>query len=191
MRSTPDYGERTGSSSSVFGNGIDMVLRQMQDFEYGVMTEGGMADADGADPEGIIVQRPKSFWKYGTGMCHDASVFVDALLTHHHVPHRCYYISSSLPPSYKTHSFIAAECQDGYIRVIDVFSTGKCYYQSKFTSDQNAAKWRFLQWAEEDNMGRPDKARMYSGDRMPSGGIHLYRFIENTESAFTREDVRE
>lgn len=187
LRSQRDYGERTAGSKSTFNARVDFILNVLSMFQYGcVYTDGScvtdMATIDEKEGRDIWVQSPKEFWNRKTGMCHDASVFVDAMLRNEGIEHKCYYIYSDRPPHYPTHSFIAALCADGFKRIVDVFSTTTCLYDEKFTSYMEASEWRLEKWVEYDNGGR--QAFMFCGASMPSPKCGFMEFSENVIKTF-------
>ena len=187
LRSRRDYGERTASGKEIFNQVVDKILERLSGFSYGcVYTDGScetdMAVMDERDGRTIKVQPPLEFWRRGIGMCHDASVLVDAVLRKEGIEHRCHYISSDQPPHYPTHSFITAKGADGRIRIIDVFAVKGCIYPEAFASYEEAAQWRFWQWLKTDNDGN-DNAVMLHGSRMPSPSDFL-RFSEAVVESF-------
>ena len=187
LRSQPDYGERTASVKTVFSPMIDCILGKLSTFEYGCYyTDGSstksMAVMDEKDGTEIHVQSPKELWEHKCGMCHDASVFVDAMLEKEGIEHKCYYIYSDRPPHYPTHSFVVALCADGFKRIIDVFSTANCVYPVKSTSYERAARWRLEKWIDLDNGGRG--AYLFCGTRMPNPKCSFMEFSETVMKTF-------
>ena len=188
LRSQRDYGERTASSGFMFNKVIDYILRKLSSFQYGcVYTDGtcltDMAKIDETDGRDIWIQSPLEFWKRGIGMCHDASVLVDRIMTKSGIEHKCYYIYSELPPYYPTHSFVIALCSDGFKRIIDVFATKTCVYPEQFVSYQEASKWRFEKWINEDNNGSRN-TYLLEGKSMPRSKCSLMEFSSSILDKF-------
>ncbi len=190
LRDQPDYGERTAAVKTVLSPMVDRILKELSSFEYGCCyTDGScvksMAVIDERDGRDIHIQSPKEFWSRRIGMCHDASVFVDAMLEKEGIEHKCYYIYSDRPPRYPTHSFIVALCEDGYKRIIDVFSTSNvnCMYPVKSTSYDRAARWRLEKWINLDNGGRG--AYLFCGTRMPSPKCSFEDFSKAVMDTFS------
>ena len=187
LRSRRDYGERTASGNEgIFNQVVDKILERLSGFSYGCVYTDGSCETDTAvmdkrDGMTIKVQSPLEFWRRNIGMCHDASVLVDAVLRKEGIEHRCHYISSDQPPHYPTHSFITAEGAGG-IRIIDVFAVKCCIYPEVFASHEEAAQWRFRQWLKTDNDGI-DNAVMFNGDKMPPPSDFL-RFSEAVVESF-------
>lgn len=189
LRSQRDYGERTAKSDGLFDNDVEDILDRLSSFRYGcVYTDGScvtdMATIDEKDGRDIWIQSPKEFWNRGVGMCHDASVLLDAVLTVKGIKHRCYYTYSNVPPLYPTHSFIVAKANDGTCRILDVFSTKNCVYPESFASYEEASEWRFRSWLETDNNGSDD-AVIISNGRMPKPKCNLTVFHEAIMEAFS------
>lgn len=187
LRAQPDYGEKTAGSKRTFNARVDYFLNALSKFQYGCVYNDGscetsMAVIDENDGREIWIQSPKEFWNRRIGMCHDASVFIDAMLSKEGIGHRCCYIWSDVPPRYPTHSFIIAECVDGFKRIIDVFSTEKCFYDEKFLSYGKAMAWRLERWEQYDNGGK--KAFMLWGDRMPKPKCGFIEFSDAVIDSF-------
>lgn len=189
LRSQQDYGKKTAKSNAVFSPTTDHIIRGLEVFKYGCCyTDGSfttnvalMNEKDGGS---IYIQSPKELWSRKAGMCHDASVFIDALLRVEGIEHKCYYVLSNEPPRYPTHSFVIARCNDGFFRIIDVFATSKCYYEEKFMSYKVACKWRYLKWVETDNGGK--KAQVFCNDRMPAPKCDFMTFSERVMNTFMK-----
>lgn len=187
LRSQQDYGEKTAKSNAVFSPIVNNIIRVLNGFKYGCCyTDGSFttnkALMDEKDGGSIYIQSPKELWRRKVGMCHDASVFIDALLRVEDIVHKCYYILSNESPHYPTHSFVIARCNDGFFRIIDVFAASKCYYDEKFASYEKACKWRYLKWVETDNSGK--KAQVFCNDRMPYPKCDFMKFSEKVMDTF-------
>lgn len=189
LRSQPDYNERTANAGIMFDSKIDAILKKMKFFQYGCVYMDGevvldTAKMDENDGTEIYIQRPKEFWNREIGMCHDASVFIDALMKYHGIGHKCCYIASEIPPHYPTHSFIIASDRNEFYRVIDVFSTNTCVYPNHFSSMNNAIRWRVLKWVELDNSGDMKSVHVFEGDSMPKSGCGFVEFHEGIMQSF-------
>lgn len=192
LRSKPDYGERTAGEKVMFSRVVDFFLRQLSKFEYGCYyTDGSstksIAVMDEKDGHDIYIQSPSEFWKHKCGMCHDASVFVDAMLEKEGIDHKCYYIRSDRPPHYPTHSFVIALCRDGFKRIVDVFSEKTCVYAEKFTSYEEASKWRYSKWLDDDN-GGSQNAEIFMGKFMPYPKCDFVTFEEKVKNLFIEDN---
>ena len=192
LRIKPDYGERTASESPMFSRIADFFLRQLSEFEYGCYyTDGSstknIAVMDEKDGHDIYIQSPSEFWKHKCGMCHDASVFVDAMLEKEGIDHKCYYIRSDRPPHYPTHSFIIALCKDGFKRIVDVFSEKTCVYAEKFTSYEEASEWRYNKWLDDDN-GGSQNAEIFIGKFMPYPKCDFVTFEGKVKALFIEDN---
>lgn len=191
LRSQRDYGERTASNNFLFNKTIDYILQKLSTFKYGcVYTDGtcltDMAKIDETDGRDIWIQSPLEFWMRKIGMCHDASVLIDRIMTKSKIEHKCYYIFSNLPPYYPTHSFVIALCNDGFKRIVDVFSTKTCVYPEKFESYQKASEWRFEKWIDDDNNGSRN-AYILEGKNMPPSKCSFMEFSKNIIETFDEQ----
>ena len=191
LRSQRDYGERTARQGALFDNDIESILKRLSTFRYGcVYTDGtcltDMEKINEADGRGIWIQSPKEFWNRKIGMCHDASVLLDAVLRVKGVGHRCCYIYSDEPPFYPTHSFVIVQCNDGRFRILDVFSVDGCVYHEPFQSYNEASEWRYENWLETDNGGSRNATILF-GDTMPSPKCSLQAFSQNILDKFKAE----
>ena len=191
LRSRRDYGERTASGEKSFEDGIECILKRLAAFRYGcVYTDGScvtdMAKIDAMDGRDIWIQSPKEFWNRGIGMCHDASVLLDAALRVEGIGHRCCYIYSDEPPLYPTHSFIIIPSSDGMFRILDAFSVDGCVYRESFQSYNEASDWRFERWLETDNGGSRNATILF-GDAMPSPKCSLSVFSQKIANQFKQE----
>jgi len=192
LRMKPDYGERTASGNPMLSRTADFFLRQLSEFEYGCYyTDGSstksIAVMDEKEGRDIYIQSPSEFWNHKCGMCHDASVFVDAMLVKEGIEHRCYYVRSDRPPHYPTHSFIIALCKDGFKRIIDVFSTNSCVYAEKFTTYDEASEWRLAKWIEDDN-GGSQNIESFAGKYMPCPKCDFMTFEQKIKSLFIEDN---
>jgi len=191
LRSQRDYGERTARQGTLFDNDIEYILKRLAAFRYGcVYTDGtcltDMAKIDETDGRDIWIQSPREFWNRGIGMCHDASVLLDAVLRVKGIGHRCCYIYSDEPPFYPTHSFIVMPSIDGRFRILDVFAVDGCVYNESFQSYDKASEWRFESWLETDNGGSRNATILF-GDAMPSPKCSLSVFSQNILDKFKAE----
>lgn len=191
LRSQRDYGERTARQGTLFDDGIESILKRLATFRYGcVYTDGtcltDMAKIDETDGRDIWIQSPREFWNRGIGMCHDASVLLDAVLRVKGIGHRCCYIYSDEPPLYPTHSFIVMPSIDGRFRILDVFSVDGCVYHESFQSYNEASEWRFERWLETDNGGSRNATILF-GDAMPSPKCSLSVFSRNILDKFKQQ----
>ena len=182
LRMKPDYGERRAGREIMFSRVADFFIKRLSEFEYGCYyTDGSstknIAVMDEKDGHDIYIQPPSEFWKHKCGMCHDASIFVDAMLEKEGIDHKCYYIYSDRPPHYPTHSFVVALCRDGFKRIIDVFSTKACVYAEKFTSYTEAAEWRLSKWIDDDNGGNKN-VHLFQNMHMPGAKYDFVTFAK-------------
>lgn len=190
LRSQRDYGERTAGRSEI--GTVQRVLDRLAGFRYGCVytddtCETDMATMDERDGRSIYIQSPMEFWRRGIGMCHDASVLVDAMLRHEGIPHVCIYLSSEQPPHYPTHSFILMRQSDGSIAIVDVFATKECVYPERFESYSDALRWRVMKWIDEDNDGNPD-IHVFAGRCMPCPRCDFMEFSTEIVDSFTEVD---
>jgi hypothetical protein len=172
LRNQHDYGEKTASKYNIayFSANANKIIEKLQDFQYGcAYTDGkiitNLNDIDKEDGANIYIQSPLEFWNNKIGMCHDASILIDALLTNENIEHNCFFIYSDEPPFYPTHSFIVALCKDNKYRIIDVFATKKCIYEETFNDSLKAAEYRFKNWIKTDNKGK-NNAHLFIGEHM-------------------------
>lgn len=173
LRSQRDYGEKTASQYNItyFSENTNKIIEKLQNFQYGcVYTDGkiltSLDDIDKENGENIYIQSPLEFWNNKIGMCHDASILIDALLTKENIEHTCCFIYSDEPPFYPTHSFVIALCNDNKYRIIDVFATKQCVYENSFNNLNDAINYRFNLWIKEDNKGK-NNAHQLKGEHMP------------------------
>ena len=199
LRNRRDYNERTAGGIS-FGPLIDRLLEELSSFRYGcVYTDGScetdMAVIDERDGRDIHVQSPLEFWERRTGMCHDASVLVDAFLGKEGIPHVCTWFSSDRPPHFPTHSFVVARTGAGTggtglfkngsgCAIIDVFSA-RCVYAETFIDYAEAIAWRLSKWIGEDNGGDPDVG-VFAGPRMPRPKCGFMEFSRRIADSFRK-----
>lgn len=170
LRSRRDYSEKVAKEQGLFTQKIDFIFKQLMNFKYGVAFVDGrilqnLNDIDKQDGENIYIQSPMQFYKNKTGMCHDATILIDALLMKEKIKHQCIFIYSEEPPFYPTHSFVIAFCNDGFYRIIDVFSTKKCVYNEKFKSLKDALIYRIKLWIKYDNKGK-ENIYVFIGDHV-------------------------
>jgi hypothetical protein len=173
LRNQHDYGEKTASQCNIafFSENANKIIEKLQDFQYGcVYTDGkiltSLNDIDKEDGANIYIQSPLEFWNNKIGMCHDASILIDVMLTKENINHICCFIYSDEPPFYPTHSFIVALCNDNKHRIIDVFATKQCVYEESFKEVNEAADYRFKQWIKTDNNNK-NNAHLLIGEHMP------------------------
>lgn len=173
LRSQRDYGEKTASQYNItyFSENTNKIIEELQNFQYGcVYTDGriltSLDDIDKENGENIYIQSPLEFWNNKIGMCHDASILIDVILTKENIEHTCCFIYSDEPPFYPTHSFIIIICNDNKYRIIDVFATKQCVYENSFNNLNDAINYRFNLWIKEDNNSKKN-AHLLIGEHMP------------------------
>ena len=169
---------------------LKSLLEKLSAYTYGILYNDGafisdkkeMARRDGSD---IIVQTPKMMDAHKSGMCHDASIYVDEELTRLGIEHKCVYIASHVEPMLPTHSFIAAREGEGWI-IIDVFSCTDCVFGS-YSTFEEAVDSRTAQWINDDNGGSAD-LNVFILSQMPPGDTG---FVEYSRQVVDKAEVYE
>lgn len=191
LRSQRDYGESMKTANiniAYFSEKANQIIEKLQDFQYGCCYVNGeiivnLDDIHKKDGAQIYIQSPLEFWNHKIGMCHDASVLIDAIFTIENIEHLCYYIYSDEPPFYPTHSFVVAKCNDGYYRIIDVFATSSCLYDNKFDNADDAALWRMKLWIKLDNNNK-NNAHLFISEHMPYPKCDFLKFSNKVMKSF-------
>lgn len=172
---------------------VSSSLRKLQDFIYGCRFDDGSFitdkyDIDQRGGDHVVIQTPEEFEDTKGGMCHDASIYLDEVLTEAGVDHYCFYMSSDEPPLYPTHSWLVARDNSGKWRVLDVFSSKDCIWGGKYSSPEEASLSRAKDWLNEysPNTERPV---IYFSRNMPNGGTSLFNFHHNVIENFNRSQI--
>jgi hypothetical protein len=191
LRNQHDYGEKTASKYNItyFSANANKIIEKLQDFQYGcAYTDGkiitNLNDIDKEDGANIYIQSPLEFWNNKIGMCHDASILIDVLLTKENIEHSCCFIYSDEPPYYPTHSFVIALSNDDKYRIIDIFAVNSGVYENAFNNINEAIKWRFNQWIKTDNNGK-NKIMVSANDGGKYSQIIAEQFFKSVK--FTEE----
>lgn len=136
---------------------------------------------DGTD---IIVQTPQMMNRHRSGMCHDASIYVDQELTKMKIKHKCVYIASHVEPMLPTHSFVVVfndVAQDW--RIVDVFASKNCIYTTRTFKDLNQAiDMRTGCWIRDDN-NESANLSVFTLDHLPMGGCGFVEWSEKVVNA--------
>lgn len=161
---------------------LRMVLERLATYSYGILYDDGKFvsdkdEMDRRDGTDIVVQTPEMMDSHKAGMCHDASIYVDKVLTELGIEHKCIYIASNVEPMLPTHSFIIAREEDGNWMIIDVFACKDCIWSNGETEFDEAVNSRVAKWIVDDNGGSED-LEVFMLNHMPDGGCG---FVEWTE----------
>ena len=173
------------------------LLDKLSTYQYGILYNDGkfvsdkdeMDKRDGTD---IIVQTPSMMDEHKSGMCHDASIYVDEELSRLDINHRCVYIASHVEPMLPTHSFVLAfDDETMKWMIVDVFASNDCVYTDERFDDLNdAISMRVAAWIRDDNNSSAD-LDVFIADHMPAGGCGFLEYTEKiidsfSEYSFTR-----
>lgn len=164
----------------IFNENLLNELKRLETFQYGCLYQDGnlvtdLKEISKRSPETIIIQSPEMFLKNKTGMCHDATVYIDFICNQNKINHKCIYISSNLAPEYKTHSFVIVQLLNKKWQVIDVFATKTCLWNEPFNEYYEAIDERINDWILKDNNKSPD-IEIYLSNKMPKAGCNFIEF---------------
>ena len=171
-------------------------LDKLSKYRYGILYNDGafvsdkdqMARRDGTD---IVVQTPQMMDQHKSGMCHDASIYIDAILTKLGIEHKCVYIASNVKPMEPTHSFVMAldEPTSSWV-CIDVFAAEDCIWPIEEDRKDNLVKsidQRVAAWIVQDNDASAD-LEVFTLDHLPNGGCG---FVQWTQQVVDQADYYE
>lgn len=169
---------------------VASALRRLQDYIYGCKYNDGAfvtnkSEMDRRGGSDLVIQTPEEMDDLKGGMCHDASVYLDEVLTESGVDHICVYVASDEPPFYPTHSWVVAKDNYGCWRVLDVFSSGNCLWGEKFISPKEAIVERSKNWLREYSPNSK-KTAVYFSLNMPNGGVDLLTFDKEITENFDK-----
>lgn len=169
---------------------LKSLLEKLSTYTYGILYDDGAfvsdkKEMDRRDGSDIIVQTPEMMDAHKSGMCHDASIYVDEELTRLGIEHKCIYIASHVEPMLPTHSFVVAR-KDGRWIIIDVFACVDCVFGTYDTFEE-AVDSRTAKWINDDNGGSAN-LHVFILDHMPPGG---QGFVEYSEQVDTQAEVYE
>ena len=195
----------TGENSLTRNDNYDIMknmLSSVSEYKYGLYYKGAGLVTDQKrfhefDPKDLLLQSPEMFVKNKGGMCHDATLYVDTLLTKKKLNHKNIYVESWKEPYRPTHSFVVVEADKGKWYVVDVFSIQHCVYKDEFKTWQDAAKFRLVKWLEEEHLEKyPVKALMIQKFPPPNSNIELfmqymnkYGIVYNVNRPISKEDL--
>ncbi len=164
---------------------LQQLLNKLASYKYGILYKDGafvadkdeMQKRDGTD---IIVQTPQIMDRHRSGMCHDASIYVDQELTKMNIEHKCVYIASHVEPMLPTHSFVMMF--DGDVQswvCIDAFTSENCIWPCEdCRKDMNQViDKRIARWIDDDNNGSANLS-VFILDHLPVGGMGV---VEGTK----------
>jgi len=162
---------------------VAQLLSKLSTYLYGILYRDGKfvsdkEEMDRRDGTDIIVQTPEMMDEHRAGMCHDASIYVDEVLTELEVEHKCIYIASNVEPMLPTHSFIIMHDSSGFgieadaFYVIDVFASKDCIWKKADAHTTDMTKLieeRVASWIRDDNRNSAD-LEVFILEHMPEGG---------------------
>lgn len=161
---------------------IKGVLSSISEYKYGLYYKGVGLVTDKKrfhefDPKDLLPQSPEMFEKNKGGMCHDATLYVDALFAKKKLVHKNIYVESWKDPYRPTHSFVVVKTDKGKWHVVDVFSVQHCVYSDEFKTWQEAVKFRLAKWVEEDDVSNYN---LYAGVliTLPPARCNIIEFMD-------------
>lgn len=164
---------------------FQQILNRLASYKYGILydDEAFVVDKEEMqkrDGTHIIVQTPQMMDQHRSGMCHDASIYVDQELTKLGIVHKCVYIASHIEPMLPTHSFVVMfdESTKNWI-IIDVFASKDCIYTTETFKDLNKAIDRRTGcWIRDDNNGSANLS-VFILEHLPVGGRGFLEWTQN------------
>lgn len=160
------------------------LLDKLSTYTYGILYNDGQFVTDKMEIDrragtDIIIQTPEMIDEHKSGMCHDASIYVDEELTKLNIPHKCVYITSYNEPKLPTYSFVLAFDEDTLEWIIiDIFASKNYIYFAHMFKDMNEAiEMRVASWIKDDNNGSPN-IDVFILDHMPSSGIGFVEYYK-------------
>ena len=174
---------------------IAKILDHLSTYKYGILYSDGlfvsdkdeMQKRDGTD---IIVQTPKMMDYHEAGMCHDASVYLDEVLTNLKIEHKIIYIASHIEPMLLTHSFVMMFDEDVQSWVcIDAFTSENCIWScEECRKDMNQViDKRIARWIEDDNNGSANLS-VFILDHLPVGGVGFVEWTKQVVESASEYD---
>lgn len=165
------------------------LLDKLSAYTYGILYNDGkfiidqdeIARRDGTD---IIVQTPEMVDQHKSGMCHDATLYVDKALNVFEIPHKCVYVASHVKPELKTHSFVLVNDEDSQDWIIvDVFASKNCICPAgSFKYWNDAVDARIASWIKDDNRNSANLS-VFVLDHMPEGNKGFVEYSQEIVSS--------
>lgn len=176
-----------------FSDVVSQDLMRLQDFQYGCAYSDGsivtdMNEIKNRDGWEILVQSPTDFEKNKIGMCHDASVMLDKVLTDEMVEHVCVYMMSNKEIDDPTHSWIIAKDDDGKWWNLDVFSSPNCLFGNGHDDPKSALIERANEWIKSEDLDK-SSCGLFIGRSFDKSNVLLPKFAKSILDNFKEMSI--